>query len=253
MWDINFVVIKTEKKKENRGNMMNKDKKILTIGHRGAGGIAPENTIASFKKAISYGIDAVELDVHCCKTGELVVMHDDTVDRTTDCSGKIADLSFTDLKKCDAGSGEKIPTLEEVFQIVNRQCIIDIELKGPQTGKPVGDLINIYVSQKGWNFDDFMVTSFKQSLIDEFCRYCPSVLTGLIVTTLLPQYVEKINEKLVVVNKSSVAKALVFAVHKAHKMIFVYNANTADEIKKFKDLDVDGICTDYPNLFTEGI
>ena len=99
---------------------------MLKIGHRGARGYAPENTLKSFQKAIELGVDAVELDVQLCKSGELIVMHDDTVDRTTDGSGFVKKLKLKDLKKLDAGMGERIPTLEEVLDLVNRRVKVNI-------------------------------------------------------------------------------------------------------------------------------
>ena len=86
------------------------DKKILKIGHRGAMGHEPENTLRSFKKALALNVDAIELDVYVCKTGELVVIHDDKIDRTTNGTGYTEDKTFTELRQLDAGKGELIPT-----------------------------------------------------------------------------------------------------------------------------------------------
>ena len=108
----------------------------LIFGHRGVPDEAPENTIAGFEMAVEMGLDGVELDVRVCKTGELVIMHDDEVDKVTDGSGRIEELSFDELRELDAGvkfpdrfKGEKIPTFEEVLEVMGGKMIINIELK----------------------------------------------------------------------------------------------------------------------------
>ena len=89
---------------------------MMKIGHRGACGYEPENTLRSFNKALDLGVDMVEMDAHVCRSGEVVLIHDDTVDRTTDGHGHVADMMFTDLSRLDAGHGEKIPTLEQALE-----------------------------------------------------------------------------------------------------------------------------------------
>ena len=84
---------------------------VVKVGHRGAAGHEPENTLRSFRRAMELGADMVELDVHICGSGELVVIHDETVDRTTDGTGEVAKLTLDELKTLDAGRGERIPTL----------------------------------------------------------------------------------------------------------------------------------------------
>jgi len=113
------------------------DKKIrpLRIGHRGACGLAPENTLASFRKALEIGVDGVEFDAHATKDGELVLMHDDKVDRTTEGTGFIRDLTFEEIRKLDAGMkfkekfrGERVPAMKEALQLLAGKTIF-IEIK----------------------------------------------------------------------------------------------------------------------------
>lgn len=108
----------------------------LILGHKGAPQAAPENTLASLRAALELGADGVEFDVRPCRSGELVVIHDQTVDRTTNGRGRVIDLTLDQLKALDAGSwfdpryqGERIPTLEEALEVVSRAALIDIELK----------------------------------------------------------------------------------------------------------------------------
>lgn len=108
----------------------------LIFGHRGAPDETPENTIAGFQRAVELNLDGVELDARLCKSGELVVLHDDNVDKVTNGSGQVAELSFEELRQLDAGcrfgesfKGEMIPTLEETLDVLGKEMIVNIELK----------------------------------------------------------------------------------------------------------------------------
>jgi glycerophosphoryl diester phosphodiesterase len=118
-------------------------RRLLRIAHRGASARAPENTLAAFAAAIDLKVDAIEIDVHLCADGVPVVIHDDTVDRTTDGRGAVASLRLRELKRLDAGSwfaprfkGERIPTLEEVFDLARGRCGVNIEIKGAVAAGP---------------------------------------------------------------------------------------------------------------------
>jgi len=99
------------------------------IGHRGASGYAPENTLESFDLAIRQGVSVIELDVHRCASGELVVIHDETLDRTTNGKGSVAKMTLNELKELDAGNGNSVPALEDVFETVARRVKINIEIR----------------------------------------------------------------------------------------------------------------------------
>ena len=110
---------------------------MIITGHRGAAKLEPENTRLSFQKAIDLGVDQIETDVHLTKDNHLVIIHDATVDRTTNGQGEIADLTLLEIRQLDAGKGERIPTLGEVIEWVRGKVILQIELKGPDTAEPV--------------------------------------------------------------------------------------------------------------------
>src|SRR6202012_4908706 len=117
---------------------------LFCFGHRGARGHEPENTVRSVRRALELGADGVEVDVHLAD-GELVVIHDETMFRTNNGRGHVADKTFAELRLLDAGAGERIPTLAEIFDAVNRRAVINVELKGPHTAAPVAELIVEYV------------------------------------------------------------------------------------------------------------
>jgi glycerophosphoryl diester phosphodiesterase len=132
---------------------------MLKIGHRGAKGYVAENTLASFQKAIELGADGIELDVHLCQSGEVVVIHDDTIERTTSGKGFVKDYSATELKAFG------IPTLMSVFELVNKKCFINVELKTYETADKVAELIEQYVAEKDWKYEDFIVSSFEKLFV----------------------------------------------------------------------------------------
>jgi glycerophosphoryl diester phosphodiesterase len=106
------------------------------IGHRGACGYAPENTLASFKKALLLHVDMVEFDVQSLPSGEVVLMHDLRINRTTNGRGYVQNQSFAALRRLDAGGHELVPTLQEVLDLIDRRVPVDIELKGPLGVQP---------------------------------------------------------------------------------------------------------------------
>lgn len=226
---------------------------FIRIGHRGACGYEPENTLRSFEKAIELGVDMIELDVYQCASHELVVMHDNDVNRTTNGHGPVESKTLAQLKLLDAGKGEKIPTLQEVFDLVNRRVKIDIELKGSHTAQATADLIYCYVNSKGWHFDDFYVSSFDHQELMCFHAACPRVkIGGLYEDSDKPLAAFKRNYKkfyAIGIAKNSLTQEYIDRAHKKGLKIFVYTVNDADEIKKMKAMGVDGIFSNYPDRF----
>ncbi len=222
---------------------------LLIIAHRGASGYEPENTLRSFARAIELGADMIELDVQLCRTGELVVIHDDTVDRTTNGHGWVAELSLEELRQLDAGLGERIPTLAEVFDLVDRRVPINVELKSPGVAKPVSKLIATYRT-KGWDADRFMVSSFDHPELLRFHKLQPNIRIGALYETIPSDYfttLDALGAWSINVSLKAVNRALVEAVHQRGLKIFVYTVNEASDIKNMSALGVDGIFTNFPD------
>ena len=223
---------------------------ILKIGHRGAVGYEPENTLLSFKKAIELNVDMIELDVHVCKTGEVVVIHDDKVDRTTNGKGFVLKKTFQALRALDAGKGQKIPILQEVLDIVDRKAKINIELKGKGTAKPVFGIIEKYVKEKRWSYDDFLISSFNRHELQKFYQLNPKVRLGILIaraTTRFRQFAKKINAYSVNAKMKLVNKNFVDDARKKGLRVFVWTVNAFKDIERMKLLEVDGICSDFPD------
>ncbi|MDZ4383036.1 MAG: glycerophosphodiester phosphodiesterase family protein [Thermodesulfovibrionia bacterium] len=225
-------------------------KEFLKIGHRGACGYEPENTLLSFKKAIELNVDMIELDVHVCKTGEVVVIHDDKVDRTTDGKGYVAKKTFQKIRTLDAGKGQKIPILQEVLDMVDRKAKINIELKGKGTAKPVFGIIEKYVKEKRWSYDDFLISSFNRHELQKFYQLNPKVRLGILIarpTTRFERFAKKINAYSVNARIDLVNKDFINNVRKKRLKVFVWTVNDFKDIERMKLLEVDGIFSDFPD------
>ncbi|OGN03826.1 MAG: hypothetical protein A2655_01015 [Candidatus Yanofskybacteria bacterium RIFCSPHIGHO2_01_FULL_43_42] len=223
--------------------------KFLKIGHRGAMGYEPENTLGSFQTAIKLGVDMIELDVHLCKSGELVVIHNEKVDRTTNGKGFIADMTLAELKKLDAGRGQLIPTLEEVLDEVNRRVSVNIELKGIGTAMPVAGLIDKYVSG-GWDRNLFLVSSFNVSELKDFREKDGKSRIGIIFDKKsgdLFGLVDKLGAYSIHPNTKLVTPDLIEEAHKKGLRVFVWTVNFPDDIRRLIKIGVDGIFSDFPD------
>ncbi|MDD4358358.1 MAG: glycerophosphodiester phosphodiesterase family protein [Candidatus Pacebacteria bacterium] len=223
---------------------------MIVIGHRGARGIRPENTLSSFKEALKY-VKAVELDVYICKTGEVVVIHDDTVDRTTNGHGRVEEMTFEDLKKLDQGMGERIPTLREVLDLINKRAIVSIELKGKGTASAIKDIISEYLS-KGWKEENFAVSSFDHEELEKFHHLCHSIRTGVLIEDDESDYIgiaKRINAFSINPPLKMVDEGFIKRVHESGFKVFVWTVNEKKDAERLKQFGVDGIITDYPNKF----
>ena len=222
---------------------------ILKIGHRGAKGHAPENTLASFAKALELGVDGIELDVQVCATGELVVIHDFTVDRVTNGTGEVHKLSLAQLKALVVEHNQHIPTLDEVYELVNKRCFINIEMKGRHTARPVSDFIKAYVKDKGYLYEDFLVSSFQREELMVMSEINPKVHLGILTQASVTQAWEWAQEfkakalhpHFTLLTESNVQKA-----QQAGYKVYTWTANEPEDIARIKTCNVNGIISDYP-------
>ena len=217
----------------------------LCIGHRGARGHLPENTLPSFEHAINVGCDWVELDVYHVD-GELLVIHDESVDRTTNGSGLVSKLSFDQLRALDAGGGHSIPTLQEVIDLVDRRCGINVELKGPATAKPVGDLLSKYCLGN-WVPRDFLISSFNHT---ELKLADPTYPRGVLFAKRLPdmwQRAAQLGAWSVNFDKGEISRSLVEDAHARGYKVLAYTVNSNTDMLKMINYGVDGLFSDYPD------
>ena len=226
---------------------------MLCIGHRGAMGYEPENTLLSIRKALALGVDWVEVDVYNVENN-LVVIHDRRLERTTNGTGYTEEQTFAYLRSLDAGKGEQIPTLSEVLETVKRQALINIELKGTNTAELVVNLIQKYIA-RGWSYADFLVSSFNHYELKKVKDYCPQIALGLLIYGLPLNYLEiAINLEAIAIipNIDFVTTDLIQAAHQHNLKVLVYTVNDPDDLKRMRKLKVDGIFTNYPDRLEAG-
>jgi glycerophosphoryl diester phosphodiesterase len=214
------------------------------IGHRGASGYEPESSLLSFGKAIDLSVDGIELDVHLSSEGVIMVIHDETIDRTTNGKGFVN--QFTSSQLIELG----IPTLIEVLDLVNCNCFINIELKGIGTAKPAVDLISHYISEKNWNYDDFLVSSFDWKMLEETRLLNPKIRIGILTEASIEDalaFAKKIKAFSIHPNYRLLTKENVALMQENGFEVFTWTVNSFEDIQKIKSFKVNGIISDFPD------
>lgn len=222
---------------------------MIKIGHRGAMGYAPENTLLSFKKAIPL-CDMVELDVYVCKTGEVIVFHDHRLERCTNGTGHVMDKTFTELRALDAGEGEQIPTLAEVLELIDNQVAINIELKGPGTAYPVFQVVDQFIKDDRYTLDRFVISSFNHPELNHFKALAPDASIGCLISCIpadLAAIAESVQAEYLNVCGEFISQELVDDAHRRGLKVMVWTVNEIDDIAYIKGLGVDGIFSNYPD------
>lgn len=219
------------------------------IGHRGAKGHVSENTLESIKKALQLGVEGIEIDVHRCASGELVVFHDFTLDRMTDTSGEVSKFTLKQLKKVEVKGHCQIPTLSEVMAFVNNKCLLNIELKGQDTPKEASRLIAFYVEKKGWEYSNIIVSSFQHDLLETVYQTNSNIPLGVITDTNLEEavtFAKKINAFSIHPDYTLLTQEIVETLKEQFK-VFTWTVNNLKPIKRIKSYEVDGIISDFPD------
>lgn len=220
------------------------------IGHRGAKGYVIENTLESFQKAIELNVDAIELDVHICKSGEIIVFHDFTLERLTNGFGEISKMTLEELNQLKIREKHKIPTLEEVLNLIDKKCNINIELKGHNTAKPVFDLIQYYVNQKNWNYSNFIISSFQQEELSNFSQFNPKISLAILTQASVAQAIEwaiKFNANYIHPHFSLLTTDNCNFAKQRGLKINTWTVNEVLDIEHVKKFNIDGIISDFPD------
>ena len=218
---------------------------LLKIGHRGARAYEPENTLRSFKKAIELGVNAVELDVRRTRDDQLVVIHNANVNKTTNGSGSINELTLDEIKRFVTEKGEKVPTFEDALQFLGKRVTILVELKETGIEKKVLNLVH----EKGLT-ENIIIISFHEDVLRKVRELNPKILTGLIyvrhknpVQTALELNAQYLLPLYRFTHSADVKKA-----HENGLKMIVWTINTAEEVAEFKKKGVDGIASDKPEI-----
>ncbi|MFD8378660.1 glycerophosphodiester phosphodiesterase [Streptomyces sp. NPDC059679] len=217
---------------------------FLTIGHRGVMGVEPENTLRSFLRAEREGLDVIELDLHLSKDGELVVMHDADVDRTTDGQGPISDFTLAELRQLDAGQGERIPVFAEVVDAV--QAPLQAEIKDTAAARALAEVIT-----RRNLLDRVDVLSFHDQAIAEIRTLLPTARTALVASRYGLDVIDRaqaVDAGMLVLNIRRITLELVQRAHAAGLKVIGWTVNTPDHLKLARGLGLDGGTTDYPEI-----
>ena len=216
------------------------------IGHRGAAGMAPENTLCGFQCALDEHVHAVEFDIQRIDN-ELVVIHDNTVDRTTNGNGTITDFSFERIRELDAGDGERIPTLREVLELIPATVAVNVELKGTNTASAAADLLRQYDHQQ-------LVSSFDHAELRQFVAEGSGIPVaplfgrwredGLEVAAALKAHAVNVSDRIAIPQRVADILNAGFA-------CYVFTVNDVQRANDLKEMGVTGIFTDRPDLFAE--
>jgi glycerophosphoryl diester phosphodiesterase len=218
------------------------------IGHRGAKGYVAENTLASFQKALDYNVDAIELDVHLSSDGQIMVIHDETIDRTSSKTGFVYELHSFYLKELG------VPTLEDVLILVNKKCIINIEIKVATATQKVLQVIEKYVKEQDWQYNQFQISSFMWETLELVSKYCISEKKEIGIGVLTEDSIEKaiyfgnrikaqsINPYFKLLNAENIK-----LIHSYGFKIFAWTVNTPEDLIFVKSFNVDGIISDFPD------
>lgn len=235
----------------------------VIFAHRGASAYAPENTLAAFELAHAQGAAAIEFDVKLSADDRPVILHDRTVDRTTDGSGRVANLTLAALRELDAGSwlsadfrGEKIPTLDEVFETIGRKLFMNVELTN--YASPFDALVPTVAAavRKHGLQERILFSSFFPHNLMRMARLLPEVPRGQLVLPRSAGWWQRIWGRLIPVRTEhyfadDVTRKLVTDVHARGRRLYAWTVNAPDQLRRLKDLGVDGVFSDDPPLALE--
>ena len=231
----------------------------IRIAHRGASGRAPENTLAAFKRAIEFGVDAVELDLHGTADGEIVVIHDSTLDRTTDLHGHINETPLATIQSADAGgwfdaefAGEPVPTLTEALACIGKETIAVLEIKDPL----IAEAVVATIHETGTlNFT--VVISFHTGVLQTIRTLEPRIATGWLIggsqKPVLPvalcQQLGELGSSLLNVNHELITAEFAYEIRRRGIALWCWTVDDIARMGEMQTFGVQGITSNYPERF----
>jgi len=225
-------------------------KDFIYFAHRGASGYEPENTLIAIRKAVEMGAKWIEIDVYAVEN-ELVVIHDEKLERTTNGKGFVTNSSLDYLRSLDAGKGEKIPLLREVFETIGHNAGLNIELKGCETAELTVSYIDEFLGEYGWEYSRILVSSFDYHELQRVKKLQPEILLAPVFSVIPEDYItmaKEIDAFSVNLDAGFVNKKYVEEIHNQMMKVFVYTLNDKEDIQFMKEIGVDGVFTNYPDL-----
>ncbi|MEO2063880.1 MAG: glycerophosphodiester phosphodiesterase family protein [Christiangramia sp.] len=228
--------------------------RIKRIGHRGAKAHVAENTLESISKALEIGVDLIEIDVHKCASGELWILHDFTLDRTTNGSGEIAKRSAEEIASLKVEGRYKIPLLTEVLDLIEGRCDINIELKGLNTAGPACRLIAEKIKSGKWTYSNFIISSFQKNELFKVRQYDEQVPIGILSKASVPEAIElakKLHASAIHPSLGIITRDNVKRCHEENLKVNVWTVNEYNDIQRMLEFGVDGIISDFPDRLNQ--
>lgn len=227
---------------------------VLNLGHRGASGHAPENTLAAVQAAMELGAEGVEIDVHLTRDYEVVLLHDDLLQRTTNGIGAVQDFDLVELKTLDAGSwfslayvSEPIPTLQQVLRLASNRLFVNVEIKAEERvdilAAKVVELLTTHQTR-------CMITSFDQKALRAVAALGSSIPLGFIFEDH-PQQALEVPWPILSADYHLLDAAWINRCRQAKKRLFTWTVNETIDLKAILQLGVDGIMTNYPDRLSK--
>lgn len=232
------------------------------FAHRGFSGKYPENTMLAFEKALEVGVDGIELDVHLTKDGELVIIHDEAVDRTTDGTGLVADMTLAELKALDASATytgvygvNRIPTLREYFELVKDTGIVtNIELKTGINPYPGIEEKTLAMIDEFGLRDKIIISSFNHYSVLKFKELAPEMICGFLEESWIigmAEYGKKYGVECLHPIYAAVTDEYAKAAHEAGLLINTWTVNTKEDMEDMIAKGVNAVIGNYPDLCKE--
>lgn len=233
---------------------------IIRIAHRGASGSghAPENTLAAFQKAIDIGVDGVECDVHCTADGEVVIIHDSALDRTTDSKGNVEKMLFDKVREADAGSwfdpkfaGERVPTLREMLELTKNKTIAVVEIKQNDIADKVVKVIEDAKAES-----EVVLISFHAEALEDAQKIAPRIPRAFLMGGRKP--VKKLSGILDLIHQAAelggaldlsggiISPQLVKESHKRGIAVWAWTIDGEDRMQELAAMGIDAITSNYP-------
>ncbi len=224
--------------------------RCLVIAHRGASAAAPENTLAAFRLAADLGADGVELDVRRTVDGQLVVIHDASVDRTTNGTGRVAALTLDQVRRFDAGRkfgppfrGERIPLLSQVFEVLGGRLLVDVEVKAAGVEAALLDLI-----RKTQMVDSVLISSFDAQVVAHVRDLAPEMPAGLLQSAADPYVAVSVRATAYLPEVTALTADVVASCRSHGLRVITWTVRTEEEARQALRLGVDGIIADDPTM-----
>ena len=220
------------------------------IGHRGAMGHAPENTVLSVQKALALDVDGIEIDVFRCQSGEIVVFHDNKLNKLTNGKGRIEQKTWAQLQGLQVMGSEPIPIIEEIIQLINGHVRLNIELKGKNTSKGVFNIMQTAVESGRWKMNQLYVSSFDWEELREFRKltnqFGIAVLTDKNPLDAIP-VAHELSAFAINPNHKKLTQDMIKQIQREGFEVLTWTVNDTTRIEELTSWGIDGIITDFPD------